>query len=55
MAFIQCEGRGQGTIFPVIVDDLLPAVIDVCFRLTYRQQPLDAVLGYYSVTRPPAP
>jgi transposase len=24
MAYIQCEGRGQGSLFPVVLDDLVP-------------------------------
>jgi transposase len=37
MAYIQSEGRRQGTLFPVVLDDLVPAdhmcrVIDVFVR-----------------------
>ena len=24
MAYIQCEGRSQGSLFPVVLDDLVP-------------------------------
>jgi transposase len=43
MAYIQSEGRGQGSLFPVVVDDLIPVdhmcrVID-SMRSQLRRQP----------------
>ena len=42
MGYIQGEGRSQGTLFPVMLDELIPAdhvcrVIDAEFRRVHRE------------------
>jgi hypothetical protein len=44
MGYIQGEGRNQGTLFPVVLDDFVPAhhfcrVIDAAWRATCMKKP----------------